>query len=81
MKIKTLTFSPDAGVALDADVVLLEVVVSHGDSPGQDLSEVLLPVTVRATEVPLLSRGVFPDRPELVGFVLDRLQSLVVQSG
>ena len=72
---------PDAGVALDADVVLLEVVVSHGDSPGQDLPEVLFAVTVGAAQVPLLSWEVFPHRSQLVGFVLYRLQSLSVQSG
>ena len=72
---------PDAVVALDADVVLLEVVVSHGDSPGQYLPEVLIAVTVGAAQVPLLSWEVFPDRSELVGFVLYRIQSLSVQSG
>lgn len=71
---------PDAVVALDADVVVLQVVVAHGDPPGQDLAEVLLSITVAATEVSLLGRGGPPDGSELVGFVFDRLQCFIVES-
>ena len=72
--------SPDAAVALDADVVIVEAAVSHGDPPGEYLADVLLPVILVPAQISLDDGGVPPHRTELVGFVLYRLQCFIVES-
>ena len=72
--------SPDAVVALDTDVVLLEAAVPHADPPGEYLADVLLSVTAAPAEVSVLGRAVHPDGPELIGFVLNCLQCFIVES-
>ena len=70
---------PDAVETLDTDSILLDGGVSHGDSPGQNLSDVT--VKIRSTQSSLLLVVVVhPHWPQLVSPVLDRVQGFIVES-
>ena len=61
---------PDAAETLDTDSILLNGGVSHGDSPGEDLSDVT--VKIRSTQSSLLLVVVVqPHWPQLILPVLD----------
>ena len=68
---------PDAAETLDTDSILLNGGVSHGDSPGEDLSDVT--VKIRSTQSSLLLVVVVqPHWPQLVLPVLDGVQGFIV---
>ena len=68
---------PDAAETLDTDSILLNGGVSHGDSPGEDLSDVT--VKIRSTQSSLLLVVVVqPHWPQLILSVLDGVQGFIV---
>ena len=75
--VRLVKILPDAVETLDTDRVLLDGGVSHGDSPGENLSDVT--VQIRSTQSSLLLVVVVqPHWPQLVRPVLDCVQGLIV---